>query len=258
MHPGLSRRALLTLAAAALATPARRARAAEALPFDIRVYGHFERMMRDAAFAGRVRLADAVSAPGVYAVGALAGLEGEVTAHGGRLFVSYGRRAGARIVPAPPDAEAALLVTARVERWVEEPIEVDLAAMPDIEAAVAAAAARRGIDASRPFPFLVRGTITGYAWHVLAGPGEPPGGEHGGRGGHGRRGGHAAADRVVRRGDRMAADLVGFYSGPALEGVITHPGERIHVHLLDPGRTVTGHLDAFGLAAGAVLSLPAA
>ncbi len=36
----------------------------------------------------------------------------------------------------------------------------------------------------------------------------------------------------------------------------SHPGEKFHEHLLDPERTITGHLDAYEVGERAVLSLP--
>jgi hypothetical protein len=38
--------------------------------------------------------------------------------------------------------------------------------------------------------------------------------------------------------------------------VITHPGERFHVHYADNNLKTSGHLDNFGIAKGAKLLLP--
>ena len=50
--------------------------------------------------------------------------------------------------------------------------------------------------------------------------------------------------------------LVGVYSGAGLEGVVSHAGERFHLHYVDSGATVSGHVDRYAVAAGAVLKLP--
>ncbi|MBA4266934.1 MAG: hypothetical protein C0453_17805 [Comamonadaceae bacterium] len=50
--------------------------------------------------------------------------------------------------------------------------------------------------------------------------------------------------------------LVGIYSGAALEGVVSHPGERFHLHYANDQATASGHVDAYAVAAGAVLMLP--
>jgi hypothetical protein len=49
---------------------------------------------------------------------------------------------------------------------------------------------------------------------------------------------------------------VGVYSGPALEGVVSHPGERLHIHYVDAAAAASGHVDRFSVGAGAVLKLP--
>ena len=46
------------------------------------------------------------------------------------------------------------------------------------------------------------------------------------------------------------------YSGAALEGVVSHPGERFHAHYVDDKSSVSGHVDAYAVAQGAVLMLP--
>jgi alpha-acetolactate decarboxylase len=50
--------------------------------------------------------------------------------------------------------------------------------------------------------------------------------------------------------------MVGFYSGDALEGVISHPGERFHVHYANRDVTRSGHVDGYSVRAGARLLLP--
>jgi alpha-acetolactate decarboxylase len=50
--------------------------------------------------------------------------------------------------------------------------------------------------------------------------------------------------------------LVGLYSGEALEGVVSHPGERFHVHFVDPSLGFSGHVDGYAVARGATLKLP--
>jgi alpha-acetolactate decarboxylase len=38
--------------------------------------------------------------------------------------------------------------------------------------------------------------------------------------------------------------------------VVSHPGERLHIHFADADASVSGHVDRFSIAAGAVLKLP--
>ncbi len=51
--------------------------------------------------------------------------------------------------------------------------------------------------------------------------------------------------------------LVGVYGGVGLDGVVSHAGERFHLHYVDGGATVSGHVDRYAVGDGAVLKLPA-
>jgi hypothetical protein len=113
----------------------------------------------------------------------------------------------------------------------------------------------------QPFALRVEGRFPHLLWHVVTG--EKPAGA--GHGAHGAHGGHAAPDaghandrsdmRLFRQPGAVG-QIVGIYSGAALEGVVSHPGERLHLHYVDAGTTVSGHVDRIGIAAGAVLKLP--
>ena len=103
--------------------------------------------------------------------------------------------------------------------------------------------------------FRVEGRFPHLLWHVVTG--EPgPGGGQAGHGGHG--GGHAnqRSDLRLFRQPGASGQLIGVYSGAALEGVVSHPGERFHLHFADRDASVSGHVDRYSVAAGAVLKLP--
>jgi alpha-acetolactate decarboxylase len=51
-----------------------------------------------------------------------------------------------------------------------------------------------------------------------------------------------------------SGQLIGVYSGAALEGVVSHPGKRFHLHFADPGATVSGHVDRYSARRGAEAS----
>jgi Spy/CpxP family protein refolding chaperone len=60
------------------------------------------------------------------------------------------------------------------------------------------------------------------------------------------------------RSPLSAGQLVGVYSGDKLEGMITHPGEKFHLHYIDNDLKVSGHVDQYTVKAGSVLLLPKA
>lgn len=235
------RAALLVLALAAFAFPATAqhttvgpAPATPTGPFDVMVHGHYQNMMRHNDLTAKAGLAELPAAADGYALGALANRQGEITVVEGKQFVSLGTSAGGAIeARVPADAQATLLVTGKASQWTEIAVPHAMS-QSDFEAFVVAEAAKAGISPHAPFPFLVRGAITDYVWHVLA----------------------ANQQDFVAEGKIAKGELVGFYSARALAGIATHPGEFFHVHYLNEGRSHGGHVDRYGVAAGSTLSLP--
>jgi hypothetical protein len=215
-------------------------------PFAISVSGNFKRMLHSGDASGKIALASLLRSAETYGIGALADLRGEIMLWEGKVLITPGESAAGAAQPPGAGDQAALLVTARVREWERITVPDD---MPQkaFERWVTDTARARGIDTDRPFPFLVMGAISDYAWHVVTGAGQGRGG-----GAHGQ--GHAAIR--LFSGAETKGKLVGFYSGEALEGVISHPGERFHVHYAGDDLKISGHLDSFGVRQGAALLLP--
>lgn len=97
-----------------------------ALPYDATVYGDFKRM-KMADYGPRVRLGDLPMDKGLYGVGALSGLRGEITLVDGKAYVSLGSADGSRLLLAGVDKEeACLLVTAKNTEWKTIPLPKDM------------------------------------------------------------------------------------------------------------------------------------
>jgi alpha-acetolactate decarboxylase len=235
-------------AAIAASTVALAAAGAMGAQQSVQAWGHFKRLMHTGDASAQVTLAQLPAGPGVYAVGAIAQMRGEVMIWDGRVVVSRGHHDDGRTEAARDGDEAALLALARVTRWQEVPVPRDMD-QAEFEEFVVAQAKARGLDPARPFAFAVRGAALNLTWHVVTGQGA---GAHGAR--HAM--GHAAQHTFTAA--RADGVLLGFYSAESLEGVISHPGERFHVHWASPDLARSGHVDAYGVAAGATVLLPAA
>lgn len=244
---------------------------ASALPFDFVHFGNFQRMMHTGDTSGKVALADLPQEPGRWGVGATAGLKGEIVQVDGKLLVSLGTDPKGS-VQAPQAGEQAVLFASGVVRdWVSVRLPADMT-QSGFETFLVQEAQRIGLSPDQPFAFRVEGRFPQLIWHVLTGesPAAGHGGHgakasHGGHGGHGAHGaqashgGHANKQSGMRVFDQpgRSGQLVGIYSGAALEGAVSHPGERTHIHFVDAEVTVSGHVDAYSVGAGAVLMLPA-
>jgi alpha-acetolactate decarboxylase len=217
-------------------------------PWDgqVRVDGALRPMLHEGKTGATVKLARLLPDDALYAVGALAGLEGEVTVVGGEVYLSYGReqRPVAERVE-DSEAGAALLVSARVPAWrlttTDNPIGFD-----QLDEAIAALAATTGMDVNGRFPFVIEGPVRDLEWHVLAGP--PPEGAGDDHAGH-------LQNAVEFRLPNTRATLVGFYS-PGDEGVFTHMGSKTHVHVVAGTPPGTGHVDHVIVLPGATVRFP--
>jgi acetolactate decarboxylase len=214
-------------------------------PFGFKAYGVFSNMISQRNYLAVVALKDVVDARATDAVGAVSGLRGEISMIEGRLIVSYGAECGTACASAASET-ATLLATATARNWRPVPIDKDLDAKA-VESFIREQAKANGLDETKPFPFRINGALTNFVMHVNAAPNP-------------RFKGHGSFDEMavtgLAKGPRVAGSVVGFYAPPALQGVITHMGEFFHSHYVDEQRTMTAHLDSFGIAAGSTLMLP--
>ncbi len=207
-------------------------------------YGGIRDVLRNGNTQARVRLVDVTAEPGAIAVGALAGLGGEVTIVNGDVWVA--RSTGDDADVSGPDGksgdQATLLAVAHVNEWISVPLGEGGGSFGE---RIGRAAAGAGVDTSKPFPFIVEGDITVLEAHVIAGscPIANPDGEQPWR---------------FEVSSPTRGQLVGFYAEDS-EGVMTHHGDPTHTHVVMDrnGQTVTAHADRADVAAGAVLHLPA-
>lgn len=259
----MSRRFRFTMGC--LAIVAATAALASSLPFNFVHHGHFQRMMHTGDTGGKVALAALPQSPGSWGVGATAGLKGEIVQLDGKVLVSQGTDPGGSVQAPLPGEQAALFAGASVSSWadVRVPSDMDQA---QFEAFVAQQAQARGITMDQPFVFRVEGRFPRMRWHVVTGEpapaGQPAGNKHGAHGAPAAHAGPGAGHANKLSGMKefhqpgSTGQLVGIYSGAELEGVVSHPGERFHVHFVDSAVLVSGHVDAYAVGAGAVLKLP--
>ena len=220
------------------------ASAAEHLPFHVRVFGSFKKIIASKKTDGVIGLADALSGAHIYAVGDLENAEGEITDYDGQIWLNYGDDGidtSTHIVPA--GQRAMQLTTAEVEKWQRIVIPRDLTDS-EFDSFVLELARKAGINVKLPFPFLVEGNAKDIVWHVLSGAEVKLGGK--------RK--KLSFTKLVEYKDRAPVLLVAFCS--EVPGGFVHPGELWNMHVIFKNEKTTGHLDAFTVEKGAELMLP--
>lgn len=238
-----------------LASIALLATLAWAQPMGFKHYGNFQHMVHTGETAGQVQLSKLDTASGVWGVGALADLKGEIIQVDGKLLVSLGSDAQGKVNPPKSNDSAVLWASAKVNQWVSAKVPSDMS-QAQFEAFAKEQAKAQKLDLEQPFVFRVSGDYGHLIWHVVTGEKSEGSGGHGAQGGHG--GGHAnqQSGMKVFRNPQANGQLIGVYSGAKLEGIVSHPGERFHVHYIDNDMTVSGHIDQYTVRAGATLWLP--
>jgi alpha-acetolactate decarboxylase len=214
-------------------------------PFGVRAYGMFRTMAQGQDYRPKIGLGEAKDEGVTEAVGALSGLRGEITMLDGRYVVSYG--GGCAACPPPHEEKATLLATAKVTRWAAPVALPEGLTGKALEHFIVEHAKAAGFDMSKPFAVRLKGTLTDVSMHILRAP-NPKFTGHGSA--------HPMAEQDEIKTAAIAGEVVGFYAPPALAGTISHPGEPFHFHWVDEARSKTAHIDAFGMAKGALLSLP--
>jgi alpha-acetolactate decarboxylase len=224
-------------------------------------HGNFKQMMHSGDTAGKVNLLTLDQSKGTWGVGALAGLKGEIVQVDGKLWVSLGTDSNGK-VQAPSVNDAAILwASGKVTQWKQVQVPGDMS-QAQFEKFVSEQASANKLELNQPFVFRVTGAFSHLIWHVLTGEKSGHGAAvdsgHGGHGGHGHAGGHAnkQSGMKVFRNPTATGQIVAVYSGDKLEGVVSHPGERFHIHYIDNDQTVSGHVDQYNVRGGATLWLP--
>jgi hypothetical protein len=216
-------------------------------------YGSMREAIGQQQDQGRVRLGALLEREHLFAVAALAELRGEITIVDGHPIVTRANTAGT-FENLPPeqvgDAQATMLAGAYVPRWREISLPVAMSQLA-LESFIAARAERAGLDSALPFPFQIEGTLTDLRLHVINGACPI----------------HARMNRIelapeqqpaVQEAAAVDGKLIGVFARDAV-GRLTHPATAIHSHVVlrqPSGEEITGHVEAVGVAAGAVLRLP--
>lgn len=219
---------------------------------ELTAHGNFPHMMHTGETAGIIGL-DTLEAPSAWGVGATAGLRGEVVIRDGTVLVSRGSDHETRVTPPEAGEEAVILAYGTVADWQEVALPHEMAPT-DLTHFIEMQATNLGLETEGGFPIRLQGQFPQLVWHVVTG--EAP--RHGGGQATGHGGGQTNSPSGMNLYDEAGAkgEVVGVYTGAGLEGIASHPGERLHLHFVSAGGTRSGHVDEIVFPAGTTLFLP--
>ena len=214
----------------------------------VTVHGALREIMHMGRTDRRVDLAPMIGRAGLYGLGALEGLGGEVTIWDGQLWLSTPDGQGGAVAGRHQGTTsgATLLVSAEVDRWQERPIS-QAVPFDQLDAFIEREARAAGVNVAEAFPFRIEGSPTRLDWHVIDGS-KIPSDAHG----------HEAHMRTAVRGSLTArpVQILGFYS-PKHHAIFTHHDTNTHAHVIVATPAISGHVDHVDISVGSKLFLPA-
>lgn len=219
-----------------------------AIAQELTTHGNFRHMIHTGETEGAIGL-DTLTAPSAWGVGATSGLRGEVVIRNGTVLVSRGEDPDARVTQPSVGEEAVILAYGTAADW--QSVEIPHVMAPDrLTHFIELQAQSLGLDPEGGFPIRIQGNFPQLVWHVVTG--EAPA--------HGvQSGGHANSRSGLNLYDEAGTtgEIIGVYTGAALEGIASHPGEKLHLHFVSADSARSGHVDKIMIPAGATLLLPA-
>ena len=192
--------------------------------------------------SGKVSLTQFAGKKNLYAVGPVAGLDGEITAAAGKFYIARVTHGDVK-TNSDLSTSASFLVWSEVSAW--QPavsLGVKLETHAQLEKQIEALAIEAKMDMTKPFPFKLEGMLDSVDYHVLVPKTRQPG-----QTGHGD-----GAKKITAR--NTEALVIGFFSRNH-EGVFTHRGSAAHLHVIE-GSGSSGHVDEISANAGLRVSFP--
>jgi acetolactate decarboxylase len=213
----------------------------------ITVHGALREIMHMGRTERRADLAPFIGQKGLYGLGALENLGGEVTLWDGQLWLSTPDGQGGAVSGRheTTTAGATLLVTSLVTAWQERAI-TEAVPFDQLDAFIEQEAKAAGVNVEEAFPFRIEGTPSRLDWHIIDGSKIPSDAQ-----------GHEAHMQTAVRGSLMSksVQIIGFYS-PKHHAIFTHHDTNTHAHIISTTPALTGHVDGVDIDEGARLFLP--
>jgi acetolactate decarboxylase len=192
---------------------------------------------------------------GLFAVGPVEGLDGEITIFDSKPYITKVRGADF-VVDHTLNHGAIFLVWTEAAAWRDVPVPDAITSYTDLQRFVKAQATSAGIDVTKPFPFLLTGTPLTVKWHINVdkSDGKPITQELFAKSKAG----------YVLTGE--SADIIGFFSenhhgifisqlAPAIKPD-TGLKNALHLHFVSRASKASGHIDDLTLGPNTVLRLP--
>jgi len=194
----------------------------------IRKIGAMKEVMWKGELFGKIHLDTITPKLGLYGLGPLSYLTGEILINNGRAFVSRVVSDSSMSVEETYDISAPFFVFSNVTDWDEIVLDQSVKDIKSLEAFII----EKTADKNFPFTFKLAGTVSSASIHIQNLP----------------EGTVVSSPQEAHQGQQSYSleneevEIVGFFSRED-QGVFTHHDTFIHMHLITKDENQMGHLD---------------
>ncbi|WP_367390726.1 acetolactate decarboxylase [Lewinella sp. LCG006] len=199
---------------------------------DVQVAGAMKNVMWKGELAGMIRLEDIENREGLYGLGPLSYLQGELLINDGKAYVSRVVSDTAMTVEESFATDAPFLVYGNVSEWEEQELPSTVTNSQALESHLDTLTK----SYKRPFVFKLKGEVRSADIHIQNLP----------------AGSKVSSPEEAHRGQtnyelgQAQVEIIGFFSTEH-QGIFTHHDSYLHLHLITDDKTRMGHLDAVEL-----------
>lgn len=196
---------------------------------DVQIVGAMKNVMWKGELGPQVALDTLSKLEGLYGLGPLSYLRGELLVTNGKSYISTVASDTSMIVEESFRAGAPFFVYAQVNEWTEVELPAELKTIPDLEKFIEA----QSTSLKRPFAFKLEGAVASARIHIQN---LPPGSQ-------------VSSPKEAHQGqtdyhlENESVEIIGFFSTEH-QGIFTHHDSYLHMHLISEDELKMGHLDA--------------
>lgn len=194
----------------------------------VKIAGAMKNVMWEGQLGSSIDLDTISNKKGLYGLGPLAYLAGELLINDGKSYVSKATSDSTMIVEEQFDVSAAFFVYGNVNEWTQEALPPTVKSCQDLEKYIH----EKTQDIKKPFAFKLLGKISNAIIHVQNLP----------------KGAKVSSPTEAHQGQvnftlkNEEAEIIGFFSTEH-KGVFTHHDSFLHMHLITKDLSMMGHLD---------------
>ncbi len=195
---------------------------------DIQIVGAMKNVMWKGELGSSIDLDTITDRNGLYGLGPLSYLAGELLINNGECYVSKVTSDSTMSVEKTFDASAPFFVYGRVIQWSETALPQSIKSIQDLETFID----EKTKDHKRPFAFKLIGRVSSAVFHIQNLPAgtkvSSPAEAHQGQ--------------VKYQVSNENAEVIGFFSTEH-QGIFTHHDSYLHMHIITEDEKKMGHVD---------------